>query len=197
MAHPRQRSGRLEQRRPAIFSRHRVDTSTAGFQNIGFSFDWYSTTQGIRDLQFQYNLNVSNSSGWTNFGGTSATGTYLATPNDYYNAASPGSATGPTSPTTPMISIDLSSISGANNDPNFGIRLVSAYDSTGNLTNEYASATLSSGNTVQYNGSSGNWRFDNLTFTGTAVPEPGTLALAGLAVCGAGILGWRRRRQAG
>ena len=32
-----------------------LDTSTVGYSNIVFSFDWYSTTQGIRDLQVQYN----------------------------------------------------------------------------------------------------------------------------------------------
>ena len=80
-----------------------ADASTVGYQNIQFSFDWYSTTQGIRDLQFQYNLNSGNAGGWTNFGGTSPTGTYIATSNDYYNA--PGS---------PTITVDLSSIPGAN-----------------------------------------------------------------------------------
>jgi hypothetical protein len=113
-----------------------LDTSTVGFTGIRFSFDWYSTTQGIRDLQFQYNTNVNNAAGWTNFGGTSPMGTYVAMPNDYYDA--PGS---------PTITIDLSSVSGADNDPNFGVRLVSAYDSTGHVTGiagpDYASATLS------------------------------------------------------
>jgi hypothetical protein len=135
-----------------------LDASTVGFSNIQFAFDWYSTTQGIRDLQFQYNTNIGNSAGWTNLGGTSSTGTYLATPNDYYNASSP--------PGT--ITVNLSGIAAANNDANFGVRLVSAYDSTGNVSNDYASATLSGGQTVIYNNSSGNWRFDNLTFTGTA-----------------------------
>ena len=78
-----------------------LDASTAGYQNIQFSFDWYCTAQGIRDLQFQYNTNVSNSAGWTNFGGTSPTGTYLAASNDFYNPSSP--------PGT--ITVDLSSIS--------------------------------------------------------------------------------------
>ncbi len=133
-----------------------MDISTAGYANIQFSFDWYSTTQGIRDLQFQYNTNTSNSAGWTNFGGTSPTGTYIATPNDFYNA--PGS---------PSINVNLSSIAGANNDPTFGVRLVAAFDSTGNLPNEFASAALSGGSTVIYNNTSGNWRFDNLTFTGS------------------------------
>jgi hypothetical protein len=160
-----------------------LDVSTAGFTNIQFSFDWYSTTQGIRDLQFQYNTNVGNSAGWTNFGGTSPTGTFIAVSNDYYNA--PGS---------PTITLSLGTVLGANNDPNFGIRLVSAFDSTGNVPNDYASAQLATGGATQiYNNSSGNWRFDNLTFSGTAaVPEPSTMLLVGAAA--AGIASRLRRR---
>ena len=163
-----------------------IDASTVGFQNIQFAFDWYSTAQGIRDLQFQYNTNVANSAGWTNFAGTSPTGTYVAVAKDWYNA--PGT-------NTPMISIDLSSIAGANNDPNFGVRLVAAYDSTGHLGNEFASSTLSSGVTVQYNGTSGNWRFDNMTVTGTPVPEPSTVVLAAMGLAGAAVYAWNRRRK--
>jgi hypothetical protein len=158
-----------------------ADASTAGYKDIQFSFEWYSTTQGIRDLQFQYNLNTGNAGGWTNFGGTSLTGTYIATSNDYYNA--PGS---------PTITVDLSSIPGANGDPNLGVRLVSAFDSTGHIGNEYASAALSSGLTVAYNNSSGNWRFDNLTFSGTPVPEPGSIVLAILGLCGLIVRSSRR-----
>jgi len=162
-----------------------LDASTAGQQNIGFSFDWYTTTQGIRDLAVEYNLDTGNSSGWTVIGGTTSASTYLATSNDYYGAAS----------SSPTISIDLSSITGANNDPTFGIRLVSAYDSTGN-TASYASAALSGGNTVAYNGTSGNWRFDNLDLTGTptAAPEPAPMALVGLGLTT--LFAFRRYRKA-
>lgn len=163
-----------------------LDASTVGFQNIAFSFDWYSTTQGIRDLQFQYNTNVNNAAGWTNFGGTSATGTYIAVSNDWYNASSTS--------TNPAITINLGSIAGASNDANFGIRLVSAYDSTGNVSG-YASAALTSGHTVAYNNTSGNWRFDKLTFSGTAiaaVPEPKSYALALVAL---GVIGGIARRS--
>ena len=162
-----------------------LDTSTVGYTNVSFSFDWYSTTQGIRDLQFQYNLNVNNASGWTNFGGTSATGTYIAASNDFYNA--PGS---------PAITVNLSSIAGASNDANFGIRLVSAYDSTGHIAG-YASAALSSGLTVAYNNSSGNWRFDNLVFSGTAaaVPLPASVWTLGSGLLGLTGLARRRRKS--
>jgi hypothetical protein len=162
-----------------------LDASTAGFTNVQFSFDWFSTNQAIRDLQLQYNTNVANSTGWTNFGGTSPTGTYIATPGDFYNA-----------PNSPTITVDLSSVAGANNDPTFGIRLVSAFDSTGNVANDYAGATLATGGQTQiYNNSSGNWRFDNLTFTGapSAVPEPSTALLAGAAA--AGLTAVRRRQK--
>ena len=130
-----------------------LDTSTVGYSNIVFSFDWYSTTQGIRDLQVQYNTG----SGWVNYQGPSPTGTFVATSDDYYNAG--------LSPVNPTIYINLSGVAAANNNPDLGIRLVSAYDSTGTLGNEYASATSTPGDIVPYNNSSGNWRFGNLTFS--------------------------------
>ena len=133
-----------------------LDTSTVGYSNIVFSFNWYSTTQGIRDLQVQYNTG----SGWVNYQGPSATGTFIATSNDYYNSG--------LSPVNPTIYINLSGVAAANNNPDLGIRLVSAYDSTGTLTtpgDQYASATSTTGNIVPYNNSSGNWRFGDLTFS--------------------------------
>ncbi len=139
-----------------------LDTNTVGYANIVFSFDWYATSQSIRDLQVQYNTNTTNPNGWVNYQGPSPTGTFVASPGDYYNAG--------LSPANPTIYINLSNITAANNDPNLGIRLVSAFDSTGNIPNDYASATLgSNGQTVIYNNTSGNWRFGNLTFAyGTA-----------------------------
>ena len=69
---------------------------------------------------------------------------------------------------------------------------MSAFDSTGNVSNDYASAALSGAQTVIYNNSSGNWRFSDITFTGTAVPEPSTMLLGGAAAIF--IAGVRRRR---
>jgi hypothetical protein len=157
-----------------------LDVSTAGYTGITFSYDWYSTAQGVRDLQEQYNLNTANPAGWTNIDPLR-----VAVPNDYYSTS------------TPNLTIDLTGIAGASNDPTFGIRLVSAADPTyagpaapaGDV--DYTSATLVSGASVLYNNNSGNWRFDNVTFSGTAVPEPATLSVAALAA--AAIRGRRRR----
>ena len=120
-----------------------LDTSTVGFSNIVFAFDWYSTTQGIGDLQVQYNTNgnAGTGSGWVNYQGPSPTGTFVATSNDFYNAA--------LSPVSPTIYINLSNVPGASGNPDLGIRLVSAYDSTGLVTNSYASAVGEVSNLVE------------------------------------------------
>ncbi len=146
-----------------------LDTSTVGYSNVQFSFDWYSTTQGVRDLQFQYNLNTSNSAGWTSIGSTLGTpagailnqssGTaqnyvFVATPNDFYGGAEPRT-----------ITVNLGLVPGTSNDPNLGVRLVSAFDDT-NKYQDYVSASLNAGQTQLYNNSSGNWRLGNLTFLG-------------------------------
>lgn len=162
-----------------------LDVSTVGYSNISFDFDWFCTTQGIADLQVQYNLNVNNANGWTNytggFGGNQATTTgaggasiLVATANGYNT----------TGTTAKFNKIDLSSIAGANNDANLGFRIVSCYDPTAGT---YLGA---SGGT--YNNTSGNWRFDQLAIQGTPAPELPTGVI--LAVVGAGIVFVRARR---
>jgi len=154
------------------------DVSTVGKQNINVSFDWYSTTQGVRTLQEQYTLNGSS---WINIGSP-----LEAVSNDYFATSSP------------TTSINFSSISGANNDASFGIRLVSAFDpgATGGLT--YTAASSTNGNLTTYNNNSGNWRFGNITFEGSAiaVPEPGTTGMfTGVVALLAGWLAATRKRK--
>ena len=147
-----------------------------GYTDIKVTFDWYCTTQGVRDLQEQYTLDGTT---WININPLQ-----VAVPNDFDGTSSPTNT------------IDLSAISGASNDPNFGIRLVSAYDPTytGTGAPTYTSATLTAGAPTQYNNNSGNWRFGDVTFAGTSVvPEPGTDALlAGGLLLSAG---WMVRRR--
>jgi PEP-CTERM motif-containing protein len=153
------------------------DASTAGYTGISFSFDWYCTTQGVKDLQEQY---TTDGVTWNNIAG----GYLVATANDFVNT------------NTPEETINLTGVAGVDNNPLFGIRLVSAYDTnaadaatTGGAggTPTYAAAS----NGTVYNNNSGNWRFDNITFSGTAVPEPASASI--LALGAFGLMGRRRK----
>jgi hypothetical protein len=144
--------------------------STLGFQNVSVTFDWYSTTQGVKNLQEQY---TTNGTTWTNINPL-----LIATSNDYYSA------------TVPNVTVNFSAVPGVNNNPSFGIRLVSAYDPTIAGGTTYGSAAGG-----PYNNGSGNWRFGNITFSGTpvGVPEPSSSLLS--AVAAAGLAVARRRRS--
>jgi hypothetical protein len=132
-------------------------TSTVGYTGISFHFDWFTTTQGVLNMQEQYTLDGRT---WTNINAP-----LTAVSNGFY--------------ATPL-TIDFSSIPGAANDPNFGVRLVSAYDNNLPFPN-YGSANGGQGG--YYNNNSGNWRFADVSFTGiTAVPEPASLFLLAVGV---------------
>jgi hypothetical protein len=142
------------------------DVSTKGYTGIKVSFDWEATPKGVRNIVLQYNPNVANPNGWVNAGYYTA----LGEPNWNFGNV-----------------VDLSSISSIANDPNFGIRMVSAYDPTLGFYTQAGSPT------APLNNSSGNIRFDNVTVTGTViVPEPASLLLFGVAG-GLGLLYGRRR----
>jgi hypothetical protein len=140
-------------------------TSTVGYSNIVFSFDWGVTNQGVNKLQTQYTVNGTN---WINVGSL-----LTATPNAFTNNLS--------------VNFGTLGITTANNNANFGVRLVSAYDST--------LGTYGSASGGIYNNNSGNWRFDNVVFSGTAsataVPEPFTIV--GTVMGGAAALRMRKR----
>ena len=156
-------------------------TTTAGYSNILLSFNWASTAQGIANLQVQYNTNVNNANGWTNVGPleTATVG----------NSSSGGSFQ------TDTINFGALGITSVNNDPTLGIRLVAAYNPT--LGNTYASASsVIAGSPAAYNNSSGNWRFADVQFDGTAAPVPlPSSAWLLLSALGGGAAVARRRRR--
>jgi hypothetical protein len=143
-------------------------TDTLGYSAIDVSFDWFSTKQAIDKLQLQYSIDGTS---WLNVGSP-----FTAVPNTFYDG------------TVPNLTVSLPG--DAANSPYLGVRLVTAYD-TASGSPDYAGA---SGGT--YNNNSGNWRFDNVAFTGTAaaaVPEPAALLLCGMAGS-IGLAAWRRKR---
>jgi hypothetical protein len=77
--------------------------------------------------------------------------------------------------------LDFSSIAGADNNVSFGIRITSIFGSAGSY--------VASNPTSNY-ATTGTWGFDLVTFNGTLIPTPGSVALLGLG----GLIAGRRRR---
>lgn len=141
--------------------------STIGNANIVVSWDQDSSASSSRFLRFQYSTD-----------GTSFT--------DFSTAFETGTAD-----VWSQRSIDLSSITAANNNALFAFRLVSEFESTATGAGNVRYAPVGS----SYS-SAGIWSFDMVTIT--AVPEPAHLALGLfgiglLAVSGART--WLRRRH--
>ena len=140
------------------------DVSTVNYTNIVISFDLYFTSQAESKMMVQYTLDGSTWFNATNLA-------YGANPT-FIVTNSPAFITDPPySPDTVLgtyfsqttgqnwynnLIVDFTGISGANNNPSFGIRVVNAAQN-GDCLN-YTGGT--------YNNSSGNCRFDNVTFGG-------------------------------
>jgi hypothetical protein len=155
------------------------DTSTVGYSGLSLSFNWAATTKGVGNLQVQY---TTNGTTWTNVGSVwSAT-----VDNNLTSSAGSGFQTD---------TVNLSGISGVNNDANFGVRLVSAYNPTLAGGTEYASATsVVSGSPSEINNNSGNWRIADVQIDGTLTPVP-LPAAAWMLLSGIGGLGLLARRR--
>ncbi len=148
---------------------------TTGLDNIGVEFNYFCTNQGVRDMAVQY---TTDGNTWT------TAESLISVPNDWYGSG--------------QNAILIPFPASCDNDPNFEVRMVSAYDSTGNVGNHYASATLKgSGKTQIYNDNSGNWRFGTVTLvTVASVPEPSTIALLTVAGVAGAIWSFSRIRRA-
>ena len=155
---------------------------TTGYQGIQLSFEHRASGTASRWAQVDYTLDGGASwvtGFWNNGGGLS--------PHDFFYS----------------FTVDFSGVAGAGNNAGFGVRIVSifsptAFNQNGTLAFGANAAYMRANADARYApdagvgtgnyGTSGTWRFDNVTFT----PAPGAVALLGVA----GLLGTRRRRAA-
>jgi hypothetical protein len=135
--------------------------STVGLQDIVFTFDLRHSNTAAANEVVQYTVDGST---------FIDIATFTATAGDTWFKAR---------------SVDFSAISAADNNANFGVRVVAGFGSGGNY--------VASASTSAY-GAAGTWRFDQVTATGTTVPvpEPETYALM---LAGLGVLGLVRRTK--
>ncbi len=139
---------------------------TVGYQNISVTWDQRFSSTASKAYQFQYTLDGNSYVAFKTFSNA-------AGGNAWVNGNS----------------VDLSSLGGVSDNPNFGFRVVSVF---GPGTSSYAASGVGS----NY-GTSGTWRFDNVSVLGDAtpavVPEPSEYALFAAGMLG-GFAVWRRRR---
>jgi hypothetical protein len=160
----------------AQFFTSTVGYTTSSYNSLLISFDWYSTTQGEANLELLYTDN--DGSTWTNLPITLGAGDSAAqilngtdsntTSGSYISDNKLNNSSAGQDWFTNLTA--LISDPAAFNNSEFGIEMVNA--STGADDVSTAGTAL--------NNSSGNWRFDNVSITAQAVPEPGTYGIVAL-----------------
>lgn len=131
--------------------------STFGFYRINVSFDVYATVDAEANLQVQY---TTDGNTWNNATITSVGTAGVITNNtDAAQGTVLGSYVKLANGWNNQITVDLSGLSGVDNDANFAIRLVNA--STGTNCVDTTGAV--------YNNTSGSWTFDNVVIQGTTI----------------------------
>ena len=137
----------------------RFADSTFGYYRIKVSFDVYATTDAEANLQVQY---TTEGNIWNNAAITSVGTLGVITNNSATNSTVMGSyvklKNNGTTGWNNQITVDLSGISGVDNNANFAIRMVNA--STGSNCVDTTGAL--------YNDNSGSWTFDNVVIQGVS-----------------------------
>jgi hypothetical protein len=129
--------------------------STFGFYKIKVSFDVYATSDGEANLQVQYTTDRTN---WFNANITSAAAGVIATNSESANTVQ-GTYIKLVSGWNNQVTVDLSGLSGADNNTSFALRIVNA--STGSDCVNTTGAI--------YNNTSGSWSLDNVVIQGQTI----------------------------
>lgn len=129
--------------------------STFGYYKINVSFDVYATADAEANLQVQYSTTGTN---WYNANITSAASGVIATNTDSPNTVN-GTYLQLVSGWNNQVTVDLSGLSGVNNNAQFAIRIVNA--STGPDCVDTTGAV--------YNNTSGSWTLDNVVIHGSTI----------------------------
>ncbi|MGA2246737.1 MAG: DUF1533 domain-containing protein [Verrucomicrobiota bacterium] len=150
------------------------DVSTVNYTTILATFDLYFTSQGEAKMEVEY---TTDGADWTNAATLEypANPTFIQTNPPVLLGGSPNTVAGTYFYQTNgqnwynTITVDLTAVPGATNNPNFGLRVVNA--ATGPDCVNFTGGP--------YNNSSGNWRFDNVVVSGAySGPSAPTLAVA-------------------
>jgi hypothetical protein len=136
--------------------------STVGFQSIQISYDIRHSNSAPRHEQLQYTLDGVSFIDAIAFDGNAG--------ETWFNGRS----------------IDLSSIPGANNNPDFGFRVVATFAP--------GAGTYAPSDPLATYATNGTWRFDMVTVSAVPVPEPATYAMLLVGLAGVTFAARRARR---
>lgn len=142
---------------------------TTGYTSIQVQWDQNTSAAAPDRTRFQYTLDA-----------TATTPAWIDGP-DFVVSYSSGAA-----PWTNLRTVDLSAVAGLNDNPRAGFRIVAEFGSAGQYVASRTGSTYAT---------SGIWRIDMITVSGTpiSVPEPAL----GLMLLGLSGLGRRRRARIG
>lgn len=135
------------------------NVSTVGYQNVSISFDVRKSTSSSRYQEVLYTLDGTNFTSLGLVDGNAG--------NTWFNSNT----------------FDLASITGANDNANFGFKIVTVFAPGG--------STYLPSNANGVYGTSGTTRFDMVTVNAEAVPEPATMAIL---CAGAAFIARRKRK---
>ena len=143
---------------------------TTGYNNIIFTWDLRFSNTSPNTVRLQY---TTDGSTWNNFTMTGSNTTYCLgsiNTNGCYETN--------TGDSYRRIRVDFTSITAANNNANFGVRLLASYyQSSGQYRQSTTPATVAT--------TTGTWRFDNVSFLGTPT-STGAVISGSTSICSGG-----------